>query len=479
MPFTRVVILGGGPIGLLCAIEAKRYFPEVVIIEKRGGYTRTNVPSLNNELIGHLKKIDVASSLWPTGQATAGDSIAFSKIEDALWHKAQSIGVAMERGYTVSAILGLKKMENGRFKRMRITLAPWDDKNKCLMAQAPTKEIFADLLVVASGGSAARDQLVCQTLGFSFTSLKAKNYAAFGIFNPGRNDEPGDYLVKSHFASKTNEIVSGKIAFSTPDHNYLLVTLSQCTKRDFQYLQSNTKAFHTLLNAVSEGYRTDLQTGIKDVQKNMGLFKVSIQRVRHFYSSTFPAVIVGDAAVTPHPEAGSGMVTGFAGVQQLSTLFEALHGTNRSADNSGCWMYFNQQYELFVSKKALEGTKIILRNLIKLMERFCSDVRGAEKVCQHKGARELLGEMGDTSDILRSVLDLHQLRAERLLGILNGDAEKFDWRKCGADQLWSDIGIAYQSIKKVTSDMGILEVRLDGLELTMATQKIMGKGVQV
>jgi 2-polyprenyl-6-methoxyphenol hydroxylase-like FAD-dependent oxidoreductase len=477
MPFTRVVILGGGPIGLLCAIEAKRYFANVVIIEKRGAYTRTNVPSLNTPLIKHLEQIGVAKTVWPDSKA--GESVAFSKLEAALWQRAQGLGVTMERGFTVVGITGKNQMQNGRYKKLQITIAPWDDKNKCLVAHGVTKDIPADLLVVASGGSAARDTIVRQTLGFDFIALKAKNYAAYGIFESGRSEEPVDFAQQSEFAGLTNKIVSGKIAFPTPDHNYLLVTLSQCTKTDFKYLQQSAEAFHTLLTAVSEGFQTSLLREIKEVQKNTGLFKVSIQRVRHFYSDAYPAVIVGDAAVTPHPEAGSGMLTGFAGVQQLSVLFAALAGTNRSADNSGAWMHFNQCYELFVSKKALEGTRIILRNLLKLLERFISDAGEIKKECNGSQILEPLQNMINTADTLQSVLNLHDFRAQRLLDILDGESEKFDWKKCGTDQLWWDIGFAYSAIKKLTSNIGLFKDRLEKVELALATRKVAGKELRV
>ncbi len=477
MPITRVVILGGGPIGLLCAIEAKRCFEKVVIIEKRGGYSRTNVPSLNNALINHLKTIEVADTLWPTGQA--GASVAFSKLEEALWRKAQSMGVVMERGFTITNIVGDTKMGNGRFKRIRLTLAPWDDRNKRLVPQAPTRELLAGLLVVASGGSAARDALICQTLGFSFTSLKAKNYAAYGIFEAGQNDDPKDFVHISKFVGMTNEIVSGKIAFETLDHNYLLVTLSQCTKTDFKLLQQNSKAFHTLLKAVAEGFHSELLQKIKDVEKNTGLFKVSIQRARHFYSRTFPAVIVGDAAVTPHPEAGSGMTTGFAGVQQIAILFEALRGVSRSVDSSAAWLSFNQSYELFVSKKALEGTRIILRNLNKLLLRFIADARQVAAECRGSAILEPLEKMIKTADILHDVLKLRDWQAENLLKILNGDAPNFDWKKCGADQLWSDIGIAYKAIKALTNDIALFGERLEKVELALATKSVTGKEMKV
>jgi 2-polyprenyl-6-methoxyphenol hydroxylase-like FAD-dependent oxidoreductase len=58
MPFNRVAVIGGGPIGLMCAIEAKQQgFREVYLIEKRPEYTRMNVPQLWPDVRKHLKKV--------------------------------------------------------------------------------------------------------------------------------------------------------------------------------------------------------------------------------------------------------------------------------------------------------------------------------------------------------------------------------------------------------------------------------------
>jgi hypothetical protein len=483
MPFTRVVILGGGPIGLLCAIEAKKYFQNVVIIEKRGGYSRNNVPSLNTPLIKHLTSIGVAKDLWPKGDP-GSQSIAFSRIEESLWLNAKSSGVTMERGYVVSAITGSSKMQNGRFKRINLTLAGWDEKNKVIAQGVPPKFLITDLLVVASGGAAAHDNIVKQTLGFSFATLKAKNYAAYGIFKAPTEVGPPSgateqeiaeyYAEPTKFRKLFSQVISDKIAFPTQDHNYLLIQLSQCTKRDFEYLKANTVALHTLLTAVSAGYMTNLLGEIKEVEKNTAVFKVSIQRARQFQSAEYPAVIVGDAAVTPHPQAGTGLTTGFAGVEQLSLLFKALAGTNRSADNSAAWMSFEQCYELYVSRKALEGTKIVLSNLIQLVERFLSDGK-LTTPGSNPGFKEFLQRVINTADVLRDVLDYQRLRATKLLGILDGAPDTFDWKKCGVDQLWADIGGTYKAVKRLTADVGLFQERVDDLEAALAQRALRTK----
>jgi hypothetical protein len=62
------------------------------------------VPSLGNDLVKHLDKIGVAKTLWPN--TISGDSIAFSRLEAALWQQAQGLGVTMERNFTVAAHCG-------------------------------------------------------------------------------------------------------------------------------------------------------------------------------------------------------------------------------------------------------------------------------------------------------------------------------------------------------------------------------------
>lgn len=83
------------------------------------------------------------------------------------------------------------------------------------------------------------------------------------------------------------------------------------------------------------------------------------------------------------------------------------------------------------------------------------------------------------ADILHDVLKLRDFQADRLLRILNGDAEKFDWKKCGVDQLWVDIRGAYKAIKRLTSDIALFKEKLDKVELALATRKVTGKEMRV
>jgi hypothetical protein len=236
------------------------------------------------------------------------------------------------------------------------------------------------------------------------------------------------------------------------------------------YLKTNNKALHTLLTTVSAGYQRDLLDEIKQGAKNTAVFEVTIQRARHLRSEEYPAVIVGDAAVTPHPRAGTGLQTGFIGVQQVSSLFKALQNAKRSADKSADWMDFNQCYDRFVSAKALEGTDIILGNIILLLDRFIEDSKlsnpGSSTIL-----KEFLKEMINTAEVLRAVLDLQKQKATTLSVLLEEAPTTFDWEKSGADRLWAEIGSTYKRVKELTANIGLFQMRIDTLEEALAQRK--------
>lgn len=471
MSFKSIVILGGGPIGLMCAIEAKQLFKNVTIVEKRsGGYTRTNVPQLQNPIVKHLNEIGVGQQLWQG--AAPGDSVAFSRIEDALWAKAQGMGVVMERGYFLEGIIGAgaKKASDGRYKSMNLTIRQWDDRAKCAAASGAYKVLSCDLLIVAAGGAATTDPVMLNKLGFGHKKLKAKNYGAFGIFTTdGRVAKQNTKIAAAPIAT---QMVDGKISFATPDHNYLLVTLSKCTKSDFKRLQANVVELRKVLLGVGRTMAHPL-SHIKDVQKNVGLFKITIQRASQFYSDEYPAVIVGDAAVTPHPQAGSGIGTGFKGFQELRTLLAALATRNRAQDLDGLMLQFNNAYELHVSKKAIEGTIIVLGNLIKMLETYTADVGAMVAAIPDvtRGLGKLMKETGDqmiaVADLLRNDFENQRATARQFQQQLDAPgAQLLDWdTTMGA--LWSDINDTYKLVKKHTAECSLYADRLRLLEQTL------------
>ncbi len=467
MSFHRVVVLGAGPIGLLAAIEAREKFGKkvsVTVVEKRTGYTRTNVPALAVEIRNEFKRLQILPELGFSGQ------VPFSKIEEALKARAVSAGVKFELGYTVETLVGASKNKYGRYKSMQLTLKKFDSQGKSFGLIGQSKSISADLLIVSTGGAAAADPVVTQTLGFTFHKLHAKNYGAYGVFVPHEainDNETADRRLEYHKAK--GDIVGGAIGFETPDHNYLLVTLSQCSKSDFKLLQTQNDKLRELLLGVGNSLSTAVLTEIKEVQKNVAIFKIAIQRAGQFYSKDYPAVIVGDAAVTPHPEAGSGIGTGYKGFQELKVLFQALSRADRSDDNEAAFKTFADAYELHVSKKALEGTKIVLLNLIKLLNGFCDVTKAAvQKMANPEAKTYLEGHLLQAAT-LQSELTEEKKACERFEGLLKDSTEqaRILWDEKAdksVNRLWLEIDKTYRSVKKLTGDYHVLAERLLKIE---------------
>lgn len=472
MSFKNIVLLGGGPVGLMAAIDARRWFTHVTIVEKRSAYSRTNVPVLQDDVRKHLNRIGVSQTAG-LGTDDKKETVSLSKLEEALWEKAERAGVEMLRSFVATDVAGRDRKPDHTFRSMVLTLSEWDDHTRALKAPAATRTIEADLLVISIGGGASEDELM-KKMQFTWEVLKAKNYAAFAIFEPGAeykgvmanptDDEPEfDHAVKKQLFPLISPVVPAKTALKTRDHNYLLVTLSGCTKADFKLLQQNTTKLKTLLSAVGKTISTTVLAEIKDVQKNVALFKIAVKKANQLYSPEYPAVLVGDAAVTPHPETGSGLVTGFKGFEELAKLFKALSKTHRSEDNRHHFMSFDESYHLFVAEKALRGTWTILDNLLKTVQAFRADLKRAFGAPSHDGLRMVVNEMDAEADRLIQELKDEQIEAEQLNKLLNGEQVQLD-PKASVDRLWAKIAVTWRGIKRFTSDIGFLDERLTAIE---------------
>ena len=478
MAIKWVVVLGGGPIGLMSAIEASKYFKEVFIIEKRTEYTRSNVPVLQDAVKQHLKDLKLEKQLgWKENNEP---SLAFSQIEEALWDKAQSKGVKMKRGFVVTDVVGSDKKPNGMFKTMTLTICPWDHKTRSADTTKPIS-MRADLLVIATGGGAQGDGITSK-LGFVWEELKAKNYAAYGIFEPGavysyggNNNNAKAPVFNSELKKALYEPVkaivpgasgTGKTSITTKEHNYLLVTLAGITRADFKELQANNTKLQKLLMAVGKTIEGTVLSELKtDVDRNVALFKISVKRAQQFYSPEYPAVLIGDAAVTPHPETGSGMVTGFKGVEELQKLFKALAGTNRAEDNKAHFLSFDKSYELHVASKALKGTWTILDNLQKMLGQFKADIGGALRRSGHPGYISVAKSLEMFADGLIQDLKAEKAEAEALHEVLEGKSPVNLDPRSNVSRLWRTIGQTYKDIKEFTGDLTLLDERLSEMEL--------------
>ena len=181
------------------------------------------------------------------------------------------------------------------------------------------------------------------------------------------------------------------------------------------------------------------------------------------YSPNFPVVIVGDAAVTPHPERGSGYTTGFRGFEELHKMFEALKNTHRSKDNSVIYQGFNDRYELLVSRKAIDSTSLVLYNNLKLLKSYVTEIEQSLRAMQTKGARDLVSVyLASVKTLVDEVTEQKKL-ADAYMKYLESDLGQlppgFAWDDT-IGRLWEWIAQSHAEMKTFLADVTLLEDRL-------------------
>lgn len=465
MSFKRVVVLGGGPVGLLCAIEAKQHFPEVAVVEKRSAYTRLNSPVIDTDLRKHFKKLGVHEAMG-FGKSGGEGAAPLRLIESTLLNHATTQGVKILRPYVVSGVAGGSENKYGRYKSVLLTLGKWDDKAKKLDANGDQRTLKADLLVVASGGGAAADPIITDALGFTYEKLKAKNYGAYGAFQTGVGHAPSEDLDTAKIVKLRDETVKYTIFFKVTDYDYLLTNLSGLTKADFKQLQASEATIKRLIISLNATKRSGWTQDLMDAEKSVAVFKIAIQRARQFYSPKYPAVLVGDAAVTPHPDQGSGYTTGFRGFEELKALLGALRQTDREKDNNLVFQGFNDRYELHVSRKAVEGTVGILSTNKKMMQTFRDDMRRFQSQVKDRTLWNAYGHDAEIADQLANEFEVAELLARKYEAYLKPDQGQplpnLNWDET-VGALWKMVGVAWKKLKALTEDKTMIEGRLEEL----------------
>jgi len=367
-------------------------------------------------------------------------------------------------------------MRNERYKHIVLTVQECEPDGKKVTSTSVSKEIKANLLIVATGGGAAEDPLITKILGFDYQKLSPESYMAYGIFKktkPVGDPEITDDMFKAYESIAKR----GGICFKTADYQYMLSSLSGISRSDFELLKQDQKILEQLIVALkrADTKTTGVREEIKNVKNKLYAFKVDIQRARQLVSRTYPCVLVGDSAVTPHPDTGMGYAAGFRGYKEVKALLEKLAKTTRPDDDSAAFQSFNDLYEVAVSEKALEGTVAICENNIGLLESYRSHLK--QFTTQSNSALGTAFQIDlEIVDELIANLNMYREYADYFKHYYTLQTKE-NWEPLqwihGPSQLWDEMEFTWKIIDNITRHKPLLKPQLEALQKAIVVDEIL------
>ena len=199
-------------------------------------------------------------------------------------------------------------------------------------------------------------------------------------------------------------------------------------------------------------------------------------------SCEYPVVVVGDAAATPHPQAGTGIKAGLWGVKALGPLFEAIAATDGDpAISTTAFMDFMDRYELYVSEKALEGTYIVIRDQLHLLKNFLADLNQYFAQATHPQVRAQMEKQKKDAEALQSGLQQAETKATAWLqqmgmdvasgGVTGSPTTKISWSDT-VKGLWDQLKALNDGVQKVTANYSRIEQHIDSVERALTTKGV-------
>jgi 2-polyprenyl-6-methoxyphenol hydroxylase-like FAD-dependent oxidoreductase len=296
-----VGVMGGGPVGLLAAIETAMRGGKVLMYEARGGdsgkelHNRLNTIKLEEGTIQRLKKVGVWNDVWAKMDQGA-HAVPVGDLETILLARAKSLSVKFSEGKTVTDAVRSK-----------------DGKTVTLAVDGEKKPVIVQLVVVAAGAGFAKggsSVSMAEKFGFEVVKADAKDYAVTGAFEPKSADRGG---------AKKGQM-GWNYGFKAPEVTYLL---SQLTEKEYNDLARDPVKLEAFVrqSAVNQNLgNRDLKKGPKGNEVKPAAFPIEVQQAQNMTSGTSGAVLVGDSAATPHPSTAMGLNTGAREIDAISDL---------------------------------------------------------------------------------------------------------------------------------------------------------------
>lgn len=281
-----IVIVGGGPAGLACAIEAHFAGVEALVIEKRDSYIRPQALFLNEETLNLLNKWQVELPLMKTFEDKVG-VVRLNALEEGLKKRVE--------------LLGIVKL-HGEFTRLDPNV-----KKIFISTDKVEIELDYDLLVGTDGAhSHVRKELGIDSccMGEAFGALAVVNYEVpLGGF---------DTEVKV-----VNDLFTRRISWGLGS---------------VIFVQGSSEAGRQALNSDARKVLQDLSLAcgwIKDaeiIQNDKALFRtdieIALRQALTFSDKRKGAILVGDSAATASLFQGKGANTALFSAKIAGDFFK-------------------------------------------------------------------------------------------------------------------------------------------------------------
>lgn len=318
----RVGVVGGGPVGLMAALEARMRGVDVILFEARTDeYSRRQVLVLDQSTVQKFARFGIRQELLygPEAKGNSG-SVAVKYIEKVLRDRCAELGVEIRTGWFLAQA---KEGDDGTTTRAVFQVG--QDKRK-----ARLQEEELDLLVVAAGAGVAKSNkytgsVLGDELGFKFDVKEAKDYAVVGLFESteeGRSNR-GE-------GASTAEKKRWAYRFNTPKVTYVLQQIPPQLYQEFQGVDGKKKMEAFLQKVAKEHFEMTGGKLAPSVNKkgqqtpNIGMFPIEIQQAQTFVNNSLRTLLIGDSAATPHPHTGSGLNTGVRELDALSDVIDSV-----------------------------------------------------------------------------------------------------------------------------------------------------------
>lgn len=281
------VVVGGGPVGLATAIEAKQSGFDVTIVEKREDYIRNQTFFLFDSSLELLEKWGLSIPEMKVIDIGEGGKIGLVQIkvlEKYLQKRASDLGIENVHGELVDI-----------YK---------EDKSIRVSTEGKETDLFYDVLVGADGAySVTREKLGIDCHHF------------------------GEAIAGSAFVPLESK---GEIGFSPYSHEEnCFIRKIDLGSGSLLFLQSESKEiddFEEILEKIS------LKCGWKEEADAIAIGKatmmkdihVLLQQAVEFSSENYSTILVGDAAATASFLQGMGVNTGFLTAELAGQLFQGI-----------------------------------------------------------------------------------------------------------------------------------------------------------